>query len=170
MDKKVFLRGFAVLSFVASTCFASQHHFLRDLGEFDASNYTNPKSIGLSVGGAALLVGGLVALTYATALNAYVPEAVTRNVQTIDIAETVAALGGLVTVCAGFSKGKESLVRLAPTLAQTAFLKQYMVPNHAERHELLGILGAGVGVASVADLSEWASQLLLDKEDKPSNE
>lgn len=163
MNKSILMR-FSLLTFLATTCLAEQHHFLRDLGQFDVSNYTNPKRIGLSAGGLALLVGGLVARNYAGTINPHMPEPVTRNVQTIDISETVAALGGLVTLCAGFAKGPESLAMLAPEFAKTAVLKQIMVPNNAGRHELLSILGGGVGLASTTDVAEWVGGFLLDRD------
>ena len=163
MSKKSILIGFAILGLAVSLVQA-QGGFLSGLGEFDTANYTAPKRIGLSVGGVATVVGGLVLREYlGTAIP--LPEAVTKQVQAKDIAETLAALGALTLVAAGFKHGPKQLATTIPNVAQLAVVDQFLRPGDARRHELLTILGGGVGLTSVSDIANWVGDVFEDKEE-----
>lgn len=165
MNKKYLFVGILVLSVLPPIVANDNKDGFLDnlnLSEFDFDNYSNPKRMGVTISGVAALVGGLALRQH---LGTTIPlhAKITDNVRPKDLAEAIAALGGIATVACGFKNGPRALARLLPEVGRAAVLEQLMNPGQTtDRYELTRIVGVATGLASLGNVGEWIGDIFRE--------
>ena len=158
MNKTMFMGIF--FSAMTALCCAETKSYFSSLGAFDLAYYEKPKRYKLAIAGT---VTAATALAVRSRIGEWLPKIVFKNVDPLDFAETTAAIGGLAALSAGFEHGVSSFADTLPRVGKLFLMHQIRKPNEIERHELMKILGSGIGLSFLCSVSEWLKKSMSDE-------